>query len=258
MLFFTFNADDEVQRAKTDERFLNRFIAKNKKFIMACAYRSVNHFVTESDDEWSVALIAFHEAIRTYDSERGDFRKFAGVVIDRRLTDHLRSQLRHAGEISVDAASMDGEGFEEDELSGLQLEVREKEAELSRTQSIGRDPGSSAVKDEIDAMQQILHAYGFSFFELAECSPKAEKTKVCCARAVRTLLQDRILLENMRKTKSLSIKTLSVLSDVPKKVLERHRKYIIAVTEILDGDYPNLAEYLRYIRKGQRTEGGRA
>ena len=67
--------------------------------------------------------------------------------------------------------------------------MREKEAELSGTQSIGRDPGSSAVKDEIDAMQQILHAYGFSFFELAECSPKAEKTNEDAVNAISTEIE---------------------------------------------------------------------
>jgi RNA polymerase sigma factor len=36
---------------------------------------------------------------------------------------------------------------------------------------------------------------------------------------------------------------------VPRKILERHRKYIIAAIEILSGEYPYLADYLRYIRE---------
>jgi len=31
---------------------------------------------------------------------------------------------------------------------------------------------------------------------------------------------------------------------VPRKVLERHRKYIIAAVVILTGDYPGLTDYL--------------
>jgi RNA polymerase sigma factor len=38
-------------------------------------------------------------------------------------------------------------------------------------------------------------------------------------------------------------------SQVPRKILERHRKYIVAAIEILSGEYPYLAEYLRYIRE---------
>jgi RNA polymerase sigma factor len=38
-------------------------------------------------------------------------------------------------------------------------------------------------------------------------------------------------------------------TNVPRKILERHRKYIIAAIEILSGEYPYLADYLRYIRE---------
>ena len=246
------NSDEEVLRAQNDDQYMNRYIEKNKKFIMTCAYRTVNHFVSESDDEWSIALIAFHEAIRSYDSEKGDFHKFAGVVINRRLVDFLRSESRHAGEISVDPISMSGELDNETEVSALQLEIRRREAEISETRNAGSDgttPAASAVKDEIEAMQLVLHSYGFSFFDLTECSPKTEKTKTSCAKAVNVLLTDRPLLGRMRLSRALPIKALVTLAKVAKKILERHRKYIIASTEILDGDFPNLAEYLSYIRK---------
>ena len=37
-------------------------------------------------------------------------------------------------------------------------------------------------------------------------------------------------------------------TDVQKKLLERHRKYIIAGAEILNGDYPQVAQYMAYIK----------
>ena len=37
-------------------------------------------------------------------------------------------------------------------------------------------------------------------------------------------------------------------TDVQKKLLERHRKYIIAGAEILNGDYPQVARYMAYIK----------
>ena len=42
---------------------------------------------------------------------------------------------------------------------------------------------------------------------------------------------------------------LAKKAGVHKKILERHRKYIIAAAEILNGEYPLLAEYMNYIRK---------
>ena len=60
-------------------------------------------------------------------------------------------------------------------------------------------------------------------------------------------LADRII--QMRRTHSLPVAAISAALDIIRKILERHRRYIITATEILDGDYPHLAEYLDYIRK---------
>jgi len=51
----------------------------------------------------------------------------------------------------------------------------------------------------------------------------------------------------MKTTKQLPIKIISENAKVPRKILERHRKYIITAAEILSGDYPKLAEYLSHI-----------
>ena len=109
------------------------------------------------------------------------------------------------------------------------------------------ETGSAA--EEIGAMQQILSAYGFSFFDLSDSSPKAEKTRRQCALAVRTLIEDTALISRMQASKTLPIRELALRRGVSKKLLERHRKYIIAAAEILTGDYPVLGEYLRPIRK---------
>ena len=46
-----------------------------------------------------------------------------------------------------------------------------------------------------------------------------------------------------------SIKKIIENTLLPRKILERHRNYIIAAVEILSGEYPLLAEYLSFIRK---------
>ena len=249
MLILNLQSGKDVARAQTDEAYLNKYIEKNKKFILSCASRSVNHYVCESDDEWSVALIAFNEALEAYDEEKGDFHAFASVVIKRRLTDYLRSEARHANEISVEPSLMNGDTVSGDDAPLLQNELRKKEAELS-VQEAGsyHDPASTDVKDEIEAVQQILARYGFSFFDLAECSPKTNKTKIGCALAVQTLLGDPQLMKRMKDERKLPSSDILKRSKVQKKLLERHRKYIIAAAEILGGDYPVLAEYMAYIK----------
>jgi RNA polymerase sigma factor len=53
----------------------------------------------------------------------------------------------------------------------------------------------------------------------------------------------------MRETARLPALFLEKNSKIPRKILERHRKYIIAAAEILSGEYPFLAQYLQGIRK---------
>lgn len=249
MFILNFKSESDVIRAQTDEQYLNRFIEKNKKFILSCASKSVNHYVSESDDEWSVALIAFNEAVNAYDSSKGNFHSFASVVIRRRLTDYLRSEARHANEISVEPSLMSGDTDNGDEVSPLQFQLMKKEAELSMQKAGAQGgPVSCDVKEEIEELQQILRSYGFSFFDLAECSPKSNKTKVGCAKAVQVLLHDPSLIKQMRGEHKLPAAEILRRTDVQKKLLERHRKYIIAGAEILNGDYPQVAQYMAYIK----------
>lgn len=223
------------------------FIKTNKRFILASAYKAAGRFITDSCDEYSVALIAFEEAIRSYDPSKGNFYSFAGLVIKRRVYDFLNSEARHNSEIPVRTVG-ESDTEEEDSLLPVELEVKKSEVSLSMA-STETQPESTPIQDEIAAMQNILNAYGFSFFDLVECSPKAEKTKAACILAIGFLLDKPDLFLAMRADHKLPIKPIHKKTGLSRKILERHRKYIIAVTEILNGDFPQLAEYLKPIRK---------
>ena len=233
--------------AKEDERAFQELAESRKKWILRCAAEVTRRFVTDSDDEYSIALMALHEAVQHYDAEKGSFQSLASVVIRRRVTDYLRSEGRHNAELNVQPGAFDGE-LTEEEATGLNLSVQHKVAEDSMADSAAER--SARAREEIAEMQKILGLYGFSFFDLAECSPKAEKTKKSCGQAVRTMIASAVLMGLMRLKRLLPIKDLSLQSGVVRKILERHRKYIIAASEILDGDFPILASYMAFIRKG--------
>jgi RNA polymerase sigma factor len=239
---------DEVSsralEARNDESVLEAFIQENKGFILSAASRTMKRYVTDSDDEWSVALIAFDEAVKSYEESKGDFRVFAGMVIKRRLIDYIRSESRHNAEISVEPYAMDGDTGDGEEVSGLQLEVKSKTAEMADNAGT-----SGSIRDEIAHLSVKLKEYGISFFELEEASPRAEKTKNACAVAVRTLIGDGEMKAAMVKKKALPMKELAKSSGVDRKTLERHRKYLIAVALILMEDLPHMAEYVGYIKE---------
>ncbi|MDD3172639.1 MAG: RNA polymerase sigma-I factor [Herbinix sp.] len=231
--------DSLAVNAKTDPAVQEKLIKQNESYILKCASKVCHHYITKSDDEWSISLYAFSQAIESYNLDKGNFLKFAELVIKRRLIDYAKSQKKYNSEVLVDPILFDVPPEEEDEDVQIRMAVAEQVSK--------KDKGD--LRLEIEAVNHIFSTYGFSFFDLSECSPHAGKTKKACAKAVNYALQNPILINDIRTAKQLPLKIIEKNTNVPRKILERHRKYIIAAIEILSNEYPNLADYLRYIRE---------
>ncbi|MEG2119670.1 MAG: RNA polymerase subunit sigma [Pseudoflavonifractor sp.] len=234
-----FQLDAEAVRAAGDPDCREELIRRYKPFILKCAADCAKRYITDSDDEWSVALSAFSEAIDRYSREAGGFLAFAKLVIRRRLYDYFDANQKYRREISVAPAAFSGDAEEEEDATEVLVQVK---AQLTYA------PDRTAA-DEIEAATAVFADYGFSFFDLTECSPKAEKTKAACTAAAVYLLKNPILMEEMRRAKQLPMRLIEKNTQIPRKILDRHRKYIIAVVEMLSGEYPCLADYLQPIRK---------
>jgi RNA polymerase sigma factor len=231
--------DSLVMSSKNEPSKYDDIIQQQENAILAYTSKVTGRYITKSDDEWSIALLAFTQAIESYDFDKGGFISFSRLLIKRHLIDYFRSQRKYNSELSVDPILFDTEPDENEEDISIRIAVADR---------VSRREGDD-IKLEIQVANQALSEYGFSFFDLSKCSPRAGKTKASCAKAVNYILENPILVENIQTTKQLPIKIMEKNTRVPRKILERHRKYIIAAIEILSGDYPYLAEYLQYIRK---------
>ena len=229
------NMGEEPLKAVQTEEGRSAFITKNEKFIIACANRFTRRFITKSDDEWSIALIAFSNAMDSYDAEKGNFQSYARLLIERRLTDYIRTQARFSGEQSTEPYVFEGNVDEDADNSAYQLHI------VRATSTSDENP----IRDEIVALNEILAGYSISFMELTSCSPKASKTKDACFQAVSYIKANPVLVQKMRETKLFPIKFITENTKVPRKILERHRKYIITAVEILCNDFPLLQEYIK-------------
>ncbi|MBR1629073.1 MAG: RNA polymerase subunit sigma [Lachnospiraceae bacterium] len=225
--------------AKEDENIFYRLAQDNRGFIKRCAFRACRRFVSESDDEWSIALIAFYEAVRSYDEAKGPFKGFASMVIRRRLMDYFDSQSRHQAEVPANPYSFDGQ-IESDQATALDIEISKSNALVDESMN----PGSSSLEDEIEEIRQVIAPYGFDLYEVGGCSPKALKTKRACASVIKVLSVSDELFAIMRKKRNLPFMKLLDIPGVNKKLLERHRKFLIIAAEICRGDFPQLAEYI--------------
>ena len=67
------------------------------------------------------------------------------------------------------------------------------------------------------------------------------------------LVQNEELFHSMTETGTLPVKALVCASGISGKVLEKHRRYIIAAAIILNGDYPLLAEYLHMVQEEMKA-----
>jgi RNA polymerase sigma factor len=159
------------------------------------------------------------------------------MVIRRRLYDYMKKQSKSLCEMPVNPYSF-GDDINEEDIS-IKQQIMDK-TETS---------WDNGAKWEIEAISTLLKEYGISFFDLVSVSPKANKTKTACAKAIAFISQNQILLEQMRKSKNLPVKAIEKNINIPKKILERHRKYIIAAVEIITRDYPILSEYLKFVKE---------
>ncbi|PKM70101.1 MAG: RNA polymerase subunit sigma, partial [Firmicutes bacterium HGW-Firmicutes-18] len=69
--------DQMAMEAAKDEEKLSAFIGQYEFFILKNASRTAKHYVSKNDDEWAIALLAFSDAVKKYDYERGSFIGFA-------------------------------------------------------------------------------------------------------------------------------------------------------------------------------------
>lgn len=235
-------SEQAIAAKESDEKF-HKFTLTSQPFIQKCACSVCKHFVSDADDEWSISLIAFSEAVRSYDESKGNFYAFAKMVIKRRLMDYFDGQSRFQAEIVTSPESFSGD-LDYDMASPYEISVVQAASDLSRDNTV-----SSPLVDEVEALEQILAEYGFPLFDVGGCSPKLGRTKKGCAAAITTVLERPELLEKLRRTKSLPYTELMKTEHVTKKILERHRKYLIAAIEILAGDFPQLGEYVSAIKK---------
>ncbi|MEG1972616.1 MAG: sigma factor [Oscillospiraceae bacterium] len=218
-----------LQKALKDELALEELIKENKFFILRCCSDTCNRYINTSDDEWSVGLSAFHKAVKSFDDNKGDFHPFAGRVIRNSLIDYMRT--KKGKEISVSPQAFESSVNEDSSLLDFSVNqiITEKSLEINNSGAI-------------------------TFWELAASSPKSKKTKEACKKAVLCIMENPSLAKSLKKSHVLPLKEIENISKVPRKILERHRKYIIAAIELISGDYPHLAEYLQFITKGDEHQ----
>lgn len=227
----------EVAGIQTGDNALREDVLRRyQPYVAKTASRFCKRYIyPESDDEYSIALSAFNEAIDAYDMQSGrSFLSFAETVIRRRLIDYVRKEQRHSSQVPSSAFLLEdeeGETFDPIDADAAVDRYRLQQANEER-------------KLEIELLNRELADYGITFTDLVEGSPKHEDARRSLIGIALMISKDALLHEALTAKKTLPLKDLLTRVEVSRKTLERGRKYIIAVALIHLGNYPHLQTYV--------------
>lgn len=219
--------EDRLQIAKEDDYERNKLIEEYRPFIASVVQKRVGRYVEYGiDDELSISLMAFNEAIDKFDRDQGNFLSFAKVVIQRRLIDYNRKNRK----INVVYNSDDDTVVELYDQKGIERYNIENTNQLR--------------KSEIQEYQEELLEWGLDFENLVNNSPKHKKRRELCKEIAQNLVNDEELMVYINKTKRLPIQKIEKKYKIHRKKLERSRIYILALIIIINGDYELLKDYI--------------
>lgn len=218
--------EERVVSAKSDKELENDLIQEYIPFIISCANKSLNKFITKEDDEFSVAMSAFYEAMQKYEPDKGAYLSFARLIIKNRLTDYLRKEYRSSKAVPFSALqSVDKDG------KSVEFDVEDKP-------KIDFD-----ARYEIEELSYELSLFGISFFDVAKNSPKTRKTEKSCMEVIKYITENNGLAAFLKEKKYIPVKRIADDTGASKKIMERHRSYIIAMVLAASGDYEILRGY---------------
>ena len=232
-----------VYAAKTDTDAADAFVEQYLPFVRSETVK-FTHAAIEAghEDELSIALLAFYEAILSYEQSRGAFFAYAARAIRNRLIDHYRAERRHRGQISLQAEDGgDGRTF-----GDTLPDTRDGIAESDLRQ---------ASRQEVTEFGAQLAAFGISFSDVADNCPRQARTLAACRRVLDCARAAPALLDRLVQTRRLPVGELVLASGVDKKTIERHRKYLVAILLAFTNGYEIIRGHLCQIapQGGRRT-----
>ncbi len=181
----------------------NDLVERHLPYIIRTVSSVTGKYVSvEHDEEFTVALNAFAEAVERYNSERGSFLSYAGLVIRSRLLTYLKE------EKSPDTISLDS------------LMEQGIEPEISCE-------SESDLHDEIQRYQLELEKFGLSLDTMVEYSPKHRNTRETSILVAEQASRDETIVADTYRKRKLPIRHVAVLCHVTEKIVKTSKHFIL-------------------------------
>lgn len=224
---------DVLAAQNGDEFTRERLIRHYKPYVLNTVGHICKRYVSWSDEEASIGLIAFNKAINAYHPSKGrTFLNYVYLLINRDLIDFFRKEKNQQHLTLSD----------------------EKERSLEISQSLERHERvtqTNNLVEEILELSAALSTYQISFEELEKFSPKHKDTRENLFELVDRFVDDEECVQQFLKKKQFPATLFIEKTGYKLKTIERHRKYII--TLILLKINPQWVQLQEFINKGGKS-----
>jgi RNA polymerase sigma factor len=199
-----------------NQKLRNLFIAEHQQYVAKFAGQFYKRHINPAiDDEFTIALAAFDEAINLYNSQMNwSFLDFAETVMQQRMAEY-----RNKG------TSIFVESFS-------QVENYDKQSGLEERQV------------EIADLSEVLSDFGIEFVDLIAESPDDEELSFELLTVAKELAANAELMRQLLKTRKLPIKELAARSGISRRTLNQHQHYVTIIAILSNGPFPSLRTYL--------------
>lgn len=225
---------NDVSLIQSGEMDINEFILKYKPFIYSTIYQFRGGFISDGDELTTIGMMAFAEALDSYETSRGSFYNYAKLVIRSRLIDHYRKASKlNANEILM------SENNSEFEHNNSKIET------VNAINSFNETENSFFRKEEITRLSEELRHYNITFSDLEKLSPKKADLRRKYIESAEFIVNNEEILNDFLTSQRIPVASISNQVMITRKQLDRARKYIIALVLIKKGDYVFLSEYIK-------------
>ncbi|MDB8791544.1 sigma factor [Romboutsia sp. 1001216sp1] len=200
---------------------INEIVEENIGFIINTISKVTGKYVSiENDDEFSIGLMAFVEALDKYNQEKGPFLSFAKIVIESRIKNYLAKEKKKVDVVSIDLYKEIGI-----DINNILYNPIEDKTELI---------------NEIQQFKEELNLFKLTMEDLIKEAPKHSDTRENAINVSKKASKDLEVTDFMYEKKRLPIKKISLKYMVTEKVIKRSKKFIISLIIIFFKKYRNL------------------
>jgi len=205
-----------------------RFIEENKNMIMKVVSQILGKSaIPTNSKEYDAAITAFNYCIDHYDFNGNEtFTAYSEKIIKEWIYHFLWEE--NSNSLTIDDPSTDNS----------------KEYLYRNFEN----------KDEIIVFKQKLWEFGITLRDLFFLGPREVDQIMFSLNIAKTIAGSKILYKNMFNFKTVPIDDLDEKIRIQKKLIEKNKEYIIALSIILKSDLKVLKSYLINIEQGKPTE----